>query len=175
MGNSAKRDAKKIGRADLARKVLELRKAGASHDQIATQLGLANRSVSWKLFSAALREIIREPAQDVLTLELNRLDAMLLGCWTKAKSGDTQAIDRVIRIMDRRTAYLGLDQPKGLKVEVTRELESFLARARGEVDPDVFERLLAIAAGADSAPRASEDSSGDGGESDGGGEEPGDA
>lgn len=111
MGNSAKRDARKIQRAEQARKVLELRKAGASHDQIADQLKLANRSVSWKLFKAALHEVIREPAQDVLALELDRLDALLLGCWQNAKSGDPHAIDRALRIMDRRAKYLGLDKP----------------------------------------------------------------
>ncbi len=137
MGNSSKRDTKKVARAELARKVLELRKAGASHDQIADQLGLANRSVSWKLFSAALHEIIREPAQDVLALELDRLDAMLLGCWTKAKSGDTQAIDRVIRIMDRRTAYLGLDAPKSNSTEMV-----ISTTKTGEVGPEAAARLV---------------------------------
>lgn len=95
----------------MQRKALELRKAGATHDQIAEQLGVANRSVAWKLVRSAIVEIVREPAEEVLQIELARLDAMLLGCWTKAKSGDPHAIDRALRIMDRRAKYLGLDAP----------------------------------------------------------------
>ncbi len=112
MGNSAKRDARTAERAEQQRKALELRKAGANHDQIAQQLKVANRSVAWKLVQDAIHEIIREPAEEVLQLELARLDAMLLGVWTKAKGGDSHAIDRALRIMDRRAAYLGLDAPK---------------------------------------------------------------
>lgn len=161
MGNSAKRDARKADRAELARKALELRKAGANHDQIADQLKLANRSVSWKLVRSALRDVIREPANAVLQLELARLDALLLGCWQKAKAGDPHAIDRALRIMDRRSSYLGLDQPKGLKVEMARELESFLNKVRGAVGDDVYERLLAIAAGVDGPAEAGRDESGE--------------
>jgi hypothetical protein len=157
MGNSAKRDARRLERAEMARKVLELRKAGAGFEQIAKQLDLANKSVSWKLFASAIKEVIREPAETVLQLELTRLDAMLLGMWSKAKTGDPQAVDRVLRIMERRSFYLGLDQPKALKVEMAREIEGFLARLKGALPDDVYERVLAVAAGLDSPPTARPD------------------
>lgn len=112
MGNSAKRDARAAEHAEQQRKALELRKAGASYDQIASQLKVSNRSVAWKLVKTAIDDIIREPAEEVLQLELARLDAMLLGVWTDAKGGNAAAIDRALRIMDRRASYLGLDAPK---------------------------------------------------------------
>jgi hypothetical protein len=112
MGNSAKRDARAAEQAEKRRKALELRKAGATYEQIADQLKLPNKSVSYKLVKAAIKAIIREPAEEVLRLELERLDAMLLGCWSRAKTGDSAAIDRALRIMERRAAYLGLDAPK---------------------------------------------------------------
>jgi hypothetical protein len=154
MGNSAKRDTRRAYRAELARKALELRKAGANNDQIAKQLHLANRSVAWKLVQGALKQIVQEPAEEVLRLELSRLDAMLLGLWPKAKTGDGLAVDRVLRIMDRRSAYLGLDQPRALKVEMAREIEGFLARLKGALPDDVYERVLAVAAGLDGPPEA---------------------
>jgi hypothetical protein len=131
-----------------------LRLQGASNDEIAAELGYANRSVTWKLIQSAIREIKREPAEAVLQLELTRLDAMLLGVWSKAKTGDIQAINSALRIMERRAAYLGLDQPKGLKVEMARELEGFLERLKGALEPDVYERVLAVAAGIDGPPKA---------------------
>lgn len=116
MGNSAKRDASAAEHAEQQRKALELRKAGATYEQIAVQLKVSNRSVAWKLVKTAIEDIVREPAEEVLQLELARLDAMLLGVWTDAKGGNTAAIDRALRIMDRRAAYLGLDAPKRSEV-----------------------------------------------------------
>jgi hypothetical protein len=172
MGNSAKRDGRRVSRAEQQLKALELRKSGATHDEIAKKLGLKNRSVAWKMVRAAIKGITLEPASEVLSLELERLDAVLLGCWAKAKKGDPQAVDRVLRIMDRRAAYLGLDQPKGLKVEVDRELEGFIGRLREGLDPDVFERVLAVATGVAGTPGVGEDPSGEGAEEGDDGDEP---
>jgi hypothetical protein len=58
---------------------------------------------------------ISEGAEEVLNLELQRLDTMLLAVWPKAASGDSGAIDRVLKLMDRRARYLGLDTPQRLE------------------------------------------------------------
>ena len=58
----------------------------------------------------AIRDITKEPAKDVLELEVARLDAMLAGLWEKATDGDDKAVTSALRIMDRRAKYLGLDQ-----------------------------------------------------------------
>jgi hypothetical protein len=49
--------------------------------------------------------------ESIRQLELDRLDGMLLGIYGSAKKGNHGAIDRVLRIMDRRSKYLGLDAP----------------------------------------------------------------
>lgn len=112
MGNTAKKDARAAAIAERQRKALELRKGGATYEQIAKSLGLADKSNARQDVQAAILAIIEEPAKEVLRLELDRCDAMLLGLWQKAKSGDGAAVDRVLRIMDRRACYLGLDAPK---------------------------------------------------------------
>lgn len=133
MANSANRDTRKADRAELARQALELRKAGASHEQIAKQLKLSNRSVAWKLIKQALKQVIAEPAADVLKLELQRLDVLLLGVWSKAKSGDTAGIDRALRIMERRASYLGLDSPKSVHFDLSRMTDEQLQQVlRGD-------------------------------------------
>jgi hypothetical protein len=58
-----------------------------------------------------IKEIVREPAEEVLRIELARLDEMHAGCWEAARSGDVQALDRALKIQDRRAKYLGLDAP----------------------------------------------------------------
>jgi hypothetical protein len=160
MGNSAKRDARKADAAERRRKALELRKAGASYEQIATQLKYGNKGNAWKDVRLALREWYREPAQDVLRIELQRLDVMLLGLWSKAKAGDTQAIDRVLRIQERRTAYEGLDAPKLLKVELERELSGHIEKLKAGLAPDVFEQVLSVLAGEHGAPPLGADPNG---------------
>ncbi len=111
-GRTRKNLDRRIELLERDRKALELRKAGATYAQIAAEIGLETEAGAWKAVKAALDMAIQEPAQDVLILELTRLDVLLLGCWHKAKNGDVQAIDRALRIMERRSSYLGIDAPK---------------------------------------------------------------
>jgi hypothetical protein len=62
-----------------------------------------------------------EQADQVVALELERLDTMIRVLWPKVLGGtidgkkiapDLPAMDRVLRLMDRRARYLGLDQPE---------------------------------------------------------------
>jgi hypothetical protein len=90
-------------------RALELRKAGVTYETIAGQLGYANASGARKAVASALKATLREPAEELRTLELARLDAMALALWCRVQDGDEKAIDRVLRIMERRARLLGLD------------------------------------------------------------------
>lgn len=98
------------------RQAMELRNAGATYQVIADQLGYASASAARKTVLQAYKVAIREPAEEVLDRELERLDTMLMALWGKARRGEVQAIDRVLKIMDRRARYLGLDR---VQVNVT--------------------------------------------------------
>ena len=89
---------------------LELRKAGVTYEVIAGQLGYANASGARKAVVSALKATLREPAAELRELELARLDAMLLPLWRPVQAGDEKAIDRALRIMERRARLLGLDR-----------------------------------------------------------------
>jgi len=103
------------------REALELRKAGATYHQIADRMGISVSGAHAAVTRAlkALREETSEEAQSVRQLEIDRLDAMLLGCWEKARRGDAAAIDRVLRIQERRSKYLGLDAPTKTETSAT--------------------------------------------------------
>ena len=88
---------------------LELRKAGVSYRHIAQQLGYSGVSGAHSAVARALKQVIQEPGAQVLQLEVERLDALLLALWPNAKRGDYGAIDRVLKIMERRAKLLGLD------------------------------------------------------------------
>jgi hypothetical protein len=93
-------------------KALELHLAGATYDAIATAVGYASRSGSYKAVQEALTSLGDAPGMaEAVDTELARLDAMLTGLWPKARRGDVQAVDRVLRIGERRTALLAMTRP----------------------------------------------------------------
>ncbi len=108
---SVKRDLSKATVRDHQQKALELRLTGMSTRAIAEALGVSDHSTIQARINGALKEIIREPAEAVLKMELERLDVMLVGLWKQAAAGDLQALDRALKIQDRRARYLGLDAP----------------------------------------------------------------
>jgi hypothetical protein len=111
---AAKRKATKHALAALDREVaaLRLRQAGCTYDVIARRLGYRNRSGAWHAVRAGLTATLAEPADALRTLELERLDALHAAAWGKASQGHLASIDRVLSIMKRRSALLGLDAPK---------------------------------------------------------------
>lgn len=92
------------------KEMLDMRVRGMSLRAIAAELGMHHSSVS-EAIEAELAELTREPAERLRTVELERLDEMFEGLWTKAKSGDGFAIGNALRIMERRAKLLGLDAP----------------------------------------------------------------
>ena len=91
---------------------LELRKAGATYQMIADQLGYASPKGAHKAVRSAMREALSEPAEAVRELEALRLDAALLAIWRRVTKGDDKAIDRLLGIMKRRMELFGLAAPR---------------------------------------------------------------
>lgn len=102
----------RIDAAQKQRQALELRKAGVGYVAIAQKLGYSGPSGAHKAVTTALRKTIQEPADDLRTLELERLDRMQAALWEQVQKGHQGAIDRVLKIMQRRADLLGLDAPK---------------------------------------------------------------
>ena len=97
---------------DRKARALELHLAGASYQTIADQLGYASKASAHKIVQDALLGLGRPAANDeTVTTEIARLDAMLTGLWPKARRGDVQAIDRVLKIGERRSALLLMNPP----------------------------------------------------------------
>lgn len=100
-------------RAELTVKAYELRKAGASMGVIAQRLNISKATVHKYINDTikAYLEEAKEAHQSILAMELARLDDMQFSVWTKARSGDSKAIDTMLKIMERRSRLLGLDMP----------------------------------------------------------------
>jgi len=99
--------------------VVRLVQAGLSFEVIAEQVGYADRTTAYKAWRDACKETVRVPTQEVVNLELERLDALQAGLWDKAVAGDFQAVDRALAILTRRSRLLGLDVPVTQRVDLT--------------------------------------------------------
>lgn len=94
-------------------KALSLRRAGYSYSEIASEVGIS-RASAHRLVSEALhdiREAIDNSAGEMRAEEISRLDALVRAVWPQAIAGDFYAIDRALKIMERRAKLLGLDAP----------------------------------------------------------------
>lgn len=103
-----------------ASKALELRMEGKTFEVIAEELGYAGKQGAYEAVRRSLAEITREPAEELIRLDLERLDVLWQIQYLNAQGGDVQAMAACMKIMERRARLLGLDAPE--KREVTAEV-----------------------------------------------------
>ncbi len=92
---------------------LQLRRSGYGYRGIAEKLGIS-KTRAHELVQEGLEEAkaqIVAHADDLRSEELSRLDGMLAKVYDAAEKGDLQAVDRVLKIGERRAKLLGLDAP----------------------------------------------------------------
>ncbi len=142
---------------------IELRLSGVPYETIAKQLGYADRGAACKDITRALEQSIAEQRASSETLreqELLRLDQLWQEVWkvlktehyilhqgTIVKKGDAellddgpilQAIDRLLRIQERRSKFLGLDSV--IKHEVSlHEIDDEIRRLTAKLGSDAVE------------------------------------
>jgi hypothetical protein len=97
-------------------RAVELRTTGLTYDQIAAELGYANRGTVYRLVSEALETQTVEAVDQLRSLEVERLDRLQFGVWQKAMDGDVHAGSLAIRVIMARCRLLGLDGPSVLGV-----------------------------------------------------------
>ena len=102
---------RRIAAYEKQRQALALRYGGATYDAIAQAVGYRSKQAAQQGVEAALKKTVQEPADQLRQLDLGRIDAMLLAIWAKARAGDYEAIDMVLKLLTRRAKLLGLDAP----------------------------------------------------------------
>lgn len=93
------------------RQAVELRKTGATYQQIADNLGCSEASARRAVKRAVARLIkeTQEDTEEMRRLESDRLDAMLVSIWPRVRKGEVFAIDRALKIHSARSRLFGLD------------------------------------------------------------------
>ena len=98
-----------IKAVDKHAQALRMRQAGASYEDIARVLGYRSASGAHNAIKSAMKKCLQEPADELRLLELSRLDEALKAIWGDVKKGSLFAIDRFLKISERRSRLLGLD------------------------------------------------------------------
>lgn len=122
---SQKTGADAVGAAMRREEAVRLRTLGHTYEQIGERLGVTRQAAHGYVRDslAALRAQTAESAEDVRDQELARLDAMLVPMLEAAAAGQQTAVDRVLRIQERRAKLLGLDAAE--KHESKVQIEGF--------------------------------------------------
>ena len=107
-----------------AAKALTMRMEGKTFEVIRVALGYATRQGAYMAVRTSLDAVTREPAQELIKLDLERLDALWIPQYLLAQSGDVLAMNACIKLMERRAKLLGLDAPAKQDVTVTTPEES---------------------------------------------------
>jgi len=103
---------------------LELRKAGYTFEQIGVALEITKQAACKHVTKAlsVINDKLTESAEELRALEVQRIDAMIVVLWPRVLRGDYQAMDRVVRLMERRAKLLGLDAPTKQEIGIESEL-----------------------------------------------------
>lgn len=135
---TSKTTPRKLTTAEQRTQGLAMRLAGYTFEQIGERLGITD-SAAHKLITKALDEaaaVNADQATALRQLEIERLDRAQVAIEAQVRNGHLGAIDRWIRLGERRAKLLGLDAPtRAITFDMTGATDEQLERiARGE-DP----------------------------------------
>lgn len=127
-----------------ANEALKHRKDGRGYEWIAKELGVSLSTAHGDV-QKALREITKDNAEEVVQLELERIDQMWLRLNTEfarvvkaAKEGEmepekmvssvTRIVDSQLRVQERRAKLLGVDSPQKVDLGGHVDLDATVAK-----------------------------------------------
>ncbi len=106
-----------IDRKHQQAEALRMRRRSKTYAEIADHFGVS-RSTAHKMVKDALGEIIREPAEQVLDFELDKLDKLERKLEAQLKADPDKAVNAYVKVMQHRARLLGLYPTEG-KTELT--------------------------------------------------------
>jgi len=91
---------------------LRLRKAGRTFEEIAEALGYSHASGAHKAVVTALKETLREPAEEYRELHRSRLEAIVSAYWGEMQRGNEKAAAVVSKALADLAELDGLNAPR---------------------------------------------------------------
>lgn len=112
---------------------LELRRAGASVEQIARRMGYPSMQAVHDDLSLMYAEVLCTPVEESRALDVLRMDRLIMGIWGDARAGGLAAVDRVIKLVDVRAKLLGTYAPVQVEQVTFDTIESEIRRLEREL------------------------------------------
>jgi hypothetical protein len=130
--------------------IFKLRRAGVTYREIAERaiekFGLERLPQGWNDLYACkdvgreldrLRTELNESVKDLRNMQDERLNDLFVSLWPQAMRGHQGAVDRVLRIMDRRAKLWGLDKQKPSEappVNISFDMGDWLSQRKARLD-----------------------------------------
>lgn len=89
---------------------VELVLQGHTYEQVAAEVGYANRGTAWRAVSRALAERMEQGVEELRTVEAARLNYLQTKLLDRIEIGDVPAINAAVRIIMARARLFGLDK-----------------------------------------------------------------
>lgn len=130
--------AAKLAALEKRKQALQLALAGVDYQTIADTVGYNSRQAAHKAVKSAIDMTIKPMAEDVKQMQLARLDKMLTAIWSQVTKGNLSAIDRAIKLEERRARLMGADAPTKTDVTSNNERIEFVIKPSipDQVPPD---------------------------------------
>jgi hypothetical protein len=130
-----------------------LRLGGAKFQDIADQLGYADRASAFKDIQRAMAlsaAELRGQAEELRALQAARYERLLMAVWPRAIQGDLRANERAEKLVARLSDLLGLNAPIQHEVITVDYVTQRIQQLSGELGRPVPERLALERGGAES-------------------------
>lgn len=114
-----------VTQANMRLQIVDMRRSGASHRQIAQHLGI-NQSRVTKIINTELNKIAKatlSTAEHLQAIEIERLDRLQMSVWRSAAEGDLESIQTVLKIIDLRAKISGIYAKQKEKSEENDAIE----------------------------------------------------
>lgn len=134
----------------LTEEALKYRMMGYSFSKIAATMDLPMGTVAKYIYKALKqsRERGEKLADELITMELQRLDLLIEATLPKAIDGDLKAVDAVLKVLDRRYDLLGIGSKESIKETETSSvtvIERVIVHEQiPKVEPKVIEHIREI-------------------------------
>lgn len=99
--------------AALERDVCDLRTQGLTYAEIAEGLNLSGKAQAYRICQRALRRVPVESVIELRQIEGQRLDRITVILWPKVLGGNLNAIQTILKVMERRAKLFSLDEAVG--------------------------------------------------------------